>query len=154
MPAIPRTFTGKKLELPVKRILTGVSVEEVVSQDMLIDPDSIEAFAELRAQPVERMTLRRLDHALVLTDDLEATTAFYRDALGFERGDRPPLPFPGHWLYLDGAACLHVAERAAYEAHAASVGLAAAGASIDHVAFAAEAYDESRLASKPQASTR
>ena len=46
VPAIPRTFTGKKLELPVKRILTGVSVDEVVSKDMLIDPDSIEAFAD------------------------------------------------------------------------------------------------------------
>jgi catechol 2,3-dioxygenase-like lactoylglutathione lyase family enzyme len=57
-------------------------------------------------------------------------------------GDRPQLPFAGFWLYLDGRACLHVAERAAYEAHAASVGLAATGASIDHVAFAAEGYDD------------
>jgi catechol 2,3-dioxygenase-like lactoylglutathione lyase family enzyme len=88
------------------------------------------------------MTLRRLDHALVLTDDLDATVAFYCDALGFEPGPRPPLPFPGHWLYVDGAACLHIADRAAYEAHAASVGLAATGASIDHVAFAAERYDD------------
>jgi catechol 2,3-dioxygenase-like lactoylglutathione lyase family enzyme len=87
------------------------------------------------------MTLRRLDHTLVLTDDLEATRAFYCDVLGFEVGDRPQLPFPGFWLYLHGHACLHVAERAAYEAHAASVGLVATGASIDHVAFAAEGYD-------------
>ena len=86
--------------------------------------------------------LERLDHVLVLTDDLETTTAFYCDVLGFERGDRPPLPFPGHWLKLGGAACVHVAERSAYEAHAASVGLAAAGASIDHVAFAATRYEE------------
>ena len=78
----------------------------------------------------------------MLTDDLDATVAFYCDALGFEPGPRPPLPFAGHWLYLDGKACLHVADRAAYEAHAASVGLAATGASIDHVAFAAEAYDD------------
>ncbi len=62
------------------------------------------------------MTLRRLDHALVLTDDLETTVAFYRDALGLEPGPRPPLPFPGHWLYLDDTPCLHVAERAPYEA--------------------------------------
>ncbi len=88
------------------------------------------------------MTLRRLDHALVLTDDVEATVAFYRDALGLEPGDRPPLPFPGAWLYVDGAACLHVAERAAYEAHAATVDLEPTGASIDHVAFSAEGYEE------------
>jgi acetoacetyl-CoA synthetase len=46
VPAIPRTLTGKKLELPVKRILTGSSVEEVASRDALVDPDAIEAFAE------------------------------------------------------------------------------------------------------------
>jgi acetoacetyl-CoA synthetase len=46
VPAIPRTFTGKKLELPVKRILTGTPVAEVVSRDMLVDPAAIEPFAE------------------------------------------------------------------------------------------------------------
>ena len=45
VPAIPRTFTGKKLELPVKRVLTGAPVDDVVSRDMLVDPDSIEPFA-------------------------------------------------------------------------------------------------------------
>jgi acetoacetyl-CoA synthetase len=54
VPAIPRTFTGKKLELPVKRILTGTAVADVVSRDMLVDPDSIEAFvtyARTRTHP-------------------------------------------------------------------------------------------------------
>jgi acetoacetyl-CoA synthetase len=46
VPAIPRTFTGKKLELPVKRILTGTPVADVVSRDMLVDPASIEPFAD------------------------------------------------------------------------------------------------------------
>ncbi len=45
VPAIPRTMTGKKLELPVKKILTGSSVEEVASRDALVDPEAIEAFA-------------------------------------------------------------------------------------------------------------
>ena len=45
MPAIPRTMTGKKLELPVKKILTGTPVAEVASKDALIDPDAIDAFA-------------------------------------------------------------------------------------------------------------
>jgi len=51
VPAIPRTMTGKKLELPVKRILTGVPVGEVVRPDALVDPASIEpvvAFARTR----------------------------------------------------------------------------------------------------------
>ena len=43
--AIPRTMTGKKLELPVKRILTGTPVEDVVSRDALVDPTAIEPFA-------------------------------------------------------------------------------------------------------------
>jgi acetoacetyl-CoA synthetase len=45
VPAIPRTLTGKKLELPVKRILTGTPVGEVVSRDALVDPAAIEPFA-------------------------------------------------------------------------------------------------------------
>jgi acetoacetyl-CoA synthetase len=46
VPAIPRTLTGKKLELPVKRILGGTPVADVVSHDMLVDPASIEPFAD------------------------------------------------------------------------------------------------------------
>ena len=45
VPAIPRTMTGKKLELPVKRILGGTAVADVVSKDALVDPDAIEPFA-------------------------------------------------------------------------------------------------------------
>jgi acetoacetyl-CoA synthetase len=57
VPAIPRTLTGKKLELPVKRILTGAAPEEVVSTDTLVDPDSIQAFvafAELRRPAAQK----------------------------------------------------------------------------------------------------
>lgn len=84
------------------------------------------------------MALRRLDHVLVLTDDLEATRAFYCDVLGLEVGERPELPFPGYWLTLEGMPCLHVAERSAYEAHATTMGLAVGAAPVDHLAFAAD----------------
>jgi catechol 2,3-dioxygenase-like lactoylglutathione lyase family enzyme len=83
------------------------------------------------------MPLRGLEHVLVLTDDLEATRAFYCDVLGFEAGERPQLAFPGYWLYLDGVACVHIADRAAYAAHAEEVGLARVASPIDHLAFAA-----------------
>jgi acetoacetyl-CoA synthetase len=43
---IPRTLTGKKLEVPVKRILTGAKVSEVAASDALVDPGSIEPIAE------------------------------------------------------------------------------------------------------------
>jgi catechol 2,3-dioxygenase-like lactoylglutathione lyase family enzyme len=81
------------------------------------------------------MSLHGLGHALVLTDDLEATRAFYCDVLGFTAGDRPALGFPGYWLYLEGVACLHVAERAAYEAQVERMGLSRAIGPVDHLAF-------------------
>jgi len=46
VPSIPRTLTGKKLELPVKNILTGADAADVVSKDALVDPSSIEAFVD------------------------------------------------------------------------------------------------------------
>jgi catechol 2,3-dioxygenase-like lactoylglutathione lyase family enzyme len=88
------------------------------------------------------MPLHRLDHVLVLTDDIEATRAFYCDVLGFAAGERPRLPFPGYWLTLGGTACVHVAERDAYESHAATLGLDASGSPVDHAAFAADGYEE------------
>jgi acetoacetyl-CoA synthetase len=42
-------MTGKKLELPVKKILTGTPVAEVVSKDALADPGAIEPFAAYAA---------------------------------------------------------------------------------------------------------
>jgi acetoacetyl-CoA synthetase len=44
--AIPRTLTGKKLEVPVKRILQGVPRERVASRDALVDPAALDAFVE------------------------------------------------------------------------------------------------------------
>jgi acetoacetyl-CoA synthetase len=54
VPAIPRTMTGKKLELPVKRIIAGTPVTEVVSRDALVDPDAIEPFVAYAAERAER----------------------------------------------------------------------------------------------------
>lgn len=42
LPVIPRNLTGKKLELPVKRILSGAPVEQVASPDALAVPTSLE----------------------------------------------------------------------------------------------------------------
>jgi acetoacetyl-CoA synthetase len=44
VPSIPRTMTGKKLELPVKRMLLGTPADQVASRDALADPSSIDAF--------------------------------------------------------------------------------------------------------------
>jgi acetoacetyl-CoA synthetase len=44
VPAIPRTLTQKKLELPVKRLLLGAPPEQVASRDALADPEALDAF--------------------------------------------------------------------------------------------------------------
>ena len=49
VPAIPRTLSGKKLEVPVKRILTGTPPERAVSADALVDPTAIQPFVALAA---------------------------------------------------------------------------------------------------------
>jgi len=46
VPAIPRTLSGKKLEVPVKRILTGTPPEVAAARGSLADPSSLDAFVE------------------------------------------------------------------------------------------------------------
>jgi acetoacetyl-CoA synthetase len=41
---VPRTLSGKVLEVPVKRILTGTPVERAVSRESLANPDALEPF--------------------------------------------------------------------------------------------------------------
>ncbi len=45
--AVPRTLSGKKLEVPVKRILLGAAPEVAASRDSLADPRSLEPFVAL-----------------------------------------------------------------------------------------------------------
>jgi acetoacetyl-CoA synthetase len=44
---VPRTLNGKKCEVPVKRVLAGVPVEQAVSQGALKDPTSMDPFVAL-----------------------------------------------------------------------------------------------------------
>ncbi len=48
IPAVPRTLTGKKLEVPVKKVLTGAAPEQVADLGALADPDSLAVFTSLR----------------------------------------------------------------------------------------------------------
>lgn len=45
MPGIPHTRTGKKLELPVKRLLQGADVRQVAKPGAVDDPELLEVFA-------------------------------------------------------------------------------------------------------------
>jgi acetoacetyl-CoA synthetase len=44
---VPRTLTGKKMELPVRKLLLGMPVEKVASQDAMANPRSLAFFAAL-----------------------------------------------------------------------------------------------------------
>jgi acetoacetyl-CoA synthetase len=47
VPAIPRNRTGKKLELPAKKILLGAAMDDVASRDVLADPHSLDPFVAM-----------------------------------------------------------------------------------------------------------
>ena len=47
---IPRTLSGKVLEVPVKRILTGTPVERAASRESLANPAALDPFVELAAR--------------------------------------------------------------------------------------------------------
>ena len=44
---VPRTLSGKVLEVPVKRILMGEAPEKAASRDSLANPSSLDYFTEL-----------------------------------------------------------------------------------------------------------
>ena len=44
---VPKTFSGKKLEVPIRKILLGQPVEKVVNRGSVANPDSLNYFIEL-----------------------------------------------------------------------------------------------------------
>lgn len=48
--AVPRTLSAKKLEVPVKKILTGTPVDAAAAKGALVNPESLNAFAALAQQ--------------------------------------------------------------------------------------------------------
>jgi acetoacetyl-CoA synthetase len=45
--SVPRTLSGKKLEVPVKRILSGVAPDDALTVASVADPESLEPFVKL-----------------------------------------------------------------------------------------------------------
>ena len=75
------------------------------------------------------MTVTGMNHFTVLTDQLDQTVDFYKEMLQLDEGYRPPLAFPGAWLYADGAAILHIIAGRPLPEDRAGV--------LDHIAFSA-----------------
>ena len=92
------------------------------------------------------MPLTKLEHYLVLTHNIDATRDFYVDVLGMQVGSRPPLGFPGHWVYIGETPVIHIAEWATYTARQKGKGVyvttpADGTGPVDHIAFGAQDYD-------------
>jgi acetoacetyl-CoA synthetase len=49
IPSVPRTLNGKKLEVPVRRILCGDAPEKVANVGAMANPESLEFFRTLAA---------------------------------------------------------------------------------------------------------
>ena len=52
--AIPRTLSGKKMELPVKKLLLGAAPEAVLNRDAMANADSIDWFIDFAARRAAR----------------------------------------------------------------------------------------------------
>ena len=95
------------------------------------------------------MPLLRLEHYLVLSDDIDGTRDFYCDVLGMREGFRPKLGFPGYWLYVGDVPSIHIAEWESYAVWTKEVGIpissrAESTGAVDHIAFNASGFDEVR----------
>jgi acetoacetyl-CoA synthetase len=51
---VPRTLSGKKLEVPVKRILTGTAVEHAAAKGALANPETLAYFERVYAAQIRR----------------------------------------------------------------------------------------------------
>ncbi len=75
-----------------------------------------------------------IHHVNIRTNDLDRSVAFYTEALGLAKGDRPDFGFPGAWLYDGDKPAVHlnaVAEAAGNLDNA-----------MDHVAFVVDRLDD------------
>ena len=90
------------------------------------------------------MPITELNHFLLVAKDLERTKDFYCRVLGMEvDGERPDFGFPGYWLKIGDAICVHLASQAPNRIRDRFLlkkhpkGTTGSG-SVDHIAFLAE----------------
>ncbi|MCP5264793.1 MAG: acetoacetate--CoA ligase [Burkholderiaceae bacterium] len=59
VPAVPRTMSGKKMELPVKKLLLGQAAERVLNPDAMANPESVGWYAAFARAQAARQGERR-----------------------------------------------------------------------------------------------
>mgnify|MGYP000857552276 FL=1 len=82
------------------------------------------------------MAIQGFDHVNIHTSERRETIWFYTELLDFTEGFRPPFNFPGAWLYSGEKAVIHLVYR-----NDAPKGVENP---VDHVAFEATGYDDTR----------
>ncbi len=50
VPEVPRTLTGKKMELPIKKLLLGMPLEKAANPDAMANPDSLQFYMDFAAR--------------------------------------------------------------------------------------------------------
>jgi catechol 2,3-dioxygenase-like lactoylglutathione lyase family enzyme len=82
------------------------------------------------------MPAESLNHYTIQARDVEKTKDFYEQIVGLKVGDRPPLNFPGYWLYCGGTPTVHLL---GYQANAKVIpdgpSYPAETGRLDHIAF-------------------
>jgi catechol 2,3-dioxygenase-like lactoylglutathione lyase family enzyme len=69
----------------------------------------------------------KLDHATIVTGDLEGARRFLCSIVGLSEGPRPPFGIDGYWLYANGQPAIHLI------GGAPASSAPSASARIDHV---------------------
>lgn len=53
---MPRTLAGKKMELPVKKLLLGAAPDSVLKRDAMVNADCVAWFVELARRRAAQLT--------------------------------------------------------------------------------------------------
>jgi catechol 2,3-dioxygenase-like lactoylglutathione lyase family enzyme len=91
------------------------------------------------------MPAESLNHYTIQARDVEKTKDFYEQIVGLKVGDRPPLNFPGYWLYCGGTPTVHLL---GYQANAKVIpdgpSYPAETGRLDHIAFSCTGLKDMR----------
>ncbi len=95
------------------------------------------------------MAVTELNHYFVRANDLEATKDWYCRVLGFEVMHRPPFPFKGYWLGVNGKIQVHMGPHGIENSELYYIGTpkdasTANSGVVDHIAFLADQPDTMR----------
>jgi catechol 2,3-dioxygenase-like lactoylglutathione lyase family enzyme len=95
------------------------------------------------------MPLTELNHFFVRCNNLEHSKDWYCKMLGFEEMPRPPFPFKGYWLGVNGKIQVHMGQHGIANSDLYYIGSPPDAATsntgiVDHIAFVADKPEEFR----------